>query len=112
VSPRPVPPRRLWWLVAGFGVWCSALVVAYALHAIGCAFGWSAGSLRLVLALAIVAHLIVLGWMWRDRAIDRSEPGFGPTGTFLQTVALWTLIAAVVATVPMLGLTIALATCL
>jgi hypothetical protein len=112
VSPRPVPPRRLWWLVAGFGVWCSALVVAYALHAVGCAFGWSAGLLRLILALAIVAHLIVLGWMWRDRAAERSKPGFGPTSTFLQTVEIWTLIAAVVATVLLLGLALALTTCL
>ena len=112
MSPRPVPPRRLWWLVAGFGVWCSALVVAYALHAVGCAFGWSAGSLRLGLVLVIVAHLAVLGWMWRDRAGANSEPGFGPTGTFLRTLTIWTLIAAVVATVPLLGLTIALATCL
>ena len=98
--------------MAGFVVWCSALVVAYGLHAIGCAFGWSAGSLRLALALVIVAHLVVLGWMWRDLATDRAEAGFGPTGTFLQAVALWTLIAAVVATVPLLGLTLALATCL
>ena len=112
MSLRAVPPRRLWWLVAGFGVWCSALVVAYALHAIGCAFGWSVGSLRLILALVVVAHLAVLGWMWRDLAIDRWELGFGPTGAFVHTVALWTLIAAVAATVPMLGLTIALATCL
>jgi hypothetical protein len=68
--------------------------------------------LRLVLALAIVAHLIVLGWMWRDRATERSKPGFGPTSTFLQTVEIWTLIAALVATVPLLGMALALATCL
>lgn len=111
MSPRPVPPRRLWWLIAGFGVWCSALAAAYALHAIGCAFGWSAGSLRLVLALVIVAHMIVLGWMWRNRANDSSQAGFGPTGTFMHTVAIWTLIAALVATVPLLAMAFALATC-
>jgi hypothetical protein len=97
--------------LAGFGVWCSALVAAYAFHAIGCAFGWSAGSLRLVLALVIVVHLIVLGWMWHDRAADRSEPGFGPTGAFLHTVSIWTLIAALAATLLTFGPTLVLATC-
>ena len=38
MTRRAVPSCRLWWLAAGFGIWCSALVVLYALHAIGCAF--------------------------------------------------------------------------
>ena len=58
---RPVPPRHLWWLAAGFAVWCSALVALYALHAIGCAFAWSAGWLRLGLAVVLLAHLILMG---------------------------------------------------
>ena len=34
----PLPPGYLWWLAAGFLVWCSALVSVYAVHAIGCTF--------------------------------------------------------------------------
>ena len=60
-----IAPRRLWWLSAGFGVWCLALVVLYALHAIGCAFGWPAGALRSSLVLVFVAHLVVIGWISR-----------------------------------------------
>jgi hypothetical protein len=111
VSAPPVPPRRLWWLVAGFGVWCSALVLLYAVHAIGCAFAWPAGALRLALALVLLAHLIVIGWMWRDRWAASLDPGFGPTGTFLHTVILWTVIAALVTTILTLGPALALATC-
>jgi hypothetical protein len=111
VSARPVPPRRLWWLAAGFGVWCSAIAVLYAVHAIGCAFAWPAGPLRLALALVLLAHLIVIGWMWRDRWATSPDPGFGPTGIFLHAVVIWTLIAAFVATFLTLGPTLALATC-
>ena len=111
MSARPVPPRRLWWLLAGFGVWCSALVFLYAVHAIGCAFAWPAGALRLVLAMVLLAHLIMIGWMWRDRLAGSPDAGLGPTGTFLHTVIVWTLIAALVTTVLTLGPTLALATC-
>ena len=75
VSERPVPSRQLWWLAAGFTVWCSALVVLYAIQGIGCAFAWPTGTLRLWLAVALLVHLIVLGWMWRD--IARAGPDFG-----------------------------------
>jgi len=112
VSAPPVPPRRLWWLVAGFGVWCSALVFLYAVHAIGCAFSWPAGALRLALALVLLAHLIAIGWMWRDHWAGSPTPGFGPTGTFLHAVIAWTLIAALVTTVLTLGPALALATCI
>jgi hypothetical protein len=111
VTARPVPPRRLWWLLAGFGVWCSALVFLYAVHAIGCAFAWPAGALRLTLALVLLAHLIVIGWMWRDRWANSRDPDFGPTATFLHIVIAWTLIAALVTTVLTLGPALALATC-
>lgn len=109
---RPVPPRRLWWLAAGFAVWCSALVALYALHAIGCAFAWTTGSLRLGLAAVLLAHLIVMGWMWRDIARVGPDPVFGPTGTFLHQAIIWTLIAALVATALTLGPPLLLATCL
>jgi hypothetical protein len=95
VSKRPVPPRRLWWLAAGFSVWCSALVALYALHAIGCAFAWSAGSLRLGLAAVLLAHLVVMAWMWRD--VARAGPDSGRTGAFLHWAITWTLITALVA---------------
>jgi hypothetical protein len=109
MTARPVPPRRLWWLLAGFGVWCSALVFLYAVHAIGCAFAWPAGALRLALALVLLAHVIVIGWMWRWAA--SRDPDFGPTGTFLHVVIAWTLIAALVTTVLTLGPALALAIC-
>jgi hypothetical protein len=109
---RPVPPRHLWWLAAGFAVWCSALVALYALHAIGCAFAWSAGWLRLGLAVVLLAHLILMGWMWRDIAAGGPDPVFGPTGTFLHRAVSWTLIAALVATALTLGPPLLLTICI
>jgi hypothetical protein len=111
MSARTVPPRRLWWLFAGFGVWCSALVVIYALHAVGCAFAWPAGALRLGLVLVLLAHLGAIVWMWRDQAAAGAEPGFGPTGAFLRTVVIWSLIAALATLVLTLGPALALSTC-
>jgi hypothetical protein len=99
MSARAVPPSRLWWLVAGFGVWFSALVILYALHDIGCTFAWSDGTLRLALVLVLLVHLIVIGWMWRALARADSDPAFGAAGAFVHTVIVWTLIAAFVATV-------------
>lgn len=110
MSAGVVPPRRLWWLAAGFLVWCNALVVLYALHAIGCAFAWPAGPLRLSLAVLLLAHLAVIGWMWRDLA-PAVEPGFGSTGIFLRTVFLWTVIAAFAAAFLTLGPPLLLSTC-
>ena len=112
MSDRPVPPRQLWWLAAGFTVWCSALVALYAIQGIGCSFGWSADSLRLWLAAALLAHLTVLSWMWRD--ITRAGPpaGFGPTGAFLHWAVTATLIAALAATVITFVPPLLLATCI
>ena len=103
MNARAVPPSRLWWLAAGFGVWCSALVFLYALHDIGCVFAWPAGSLRLALVLVLLAHLIVIGWMWRRLARPDPDPAVGEPATFLHTVIVWTLLAAFVATVLTLG---------
>jgi hypothetical protein len=111
VSAHPVPPHRLWWLLAGFGVWCSALVFLYAVHAIGCAFAWPAGALRLALAVVLLVHLIAISWMWRDHRAASADPSLDSTGTFLHTVIVWTLIAALVTIVLTLGPTLALATC-
>ncbi len=112
MSERPVPSRQLWWLAAGFTVWCSALVVLYAIHGIGCAFGWSTGTLRLWLAVALLAHLIVLGWMWRDIARAGLDARFGSTGAFLHWAVVATLIAALVATVITLGPPLLLTACI
>ena len=109
---RPVPSRQLWWLAAGFTVWCSALVVLYAIQGIGCAFAWPTGTLRLWLAVALLVHLIVLGWMWRDIARAGPDFGSGLTGAFLHWAVVATLIAALVATVITLGPPLLLTACI
>ncbi len=108
---RPIPPIRLWWLAAGFGVWCLALVVLYALHAIGCVFAWPTGPLRVSLVVVLLASLIVIGWMWR-LARAAPDPAYGPPGTFLREVVVWTVIAAFVATVLTFGPPLLLTTCM
>jgi hypothetical protein len=109
---RPIPPRRLWWLAAGFALWCSALVVLYAMHAVGCAFAWSTAALRLALVVVLVAHLIVIGWMWRRLATAVPDSESGEAGSFLQDVVLWTLMAALVATILAFGPPLLLTTCI
>ena len=111
MSERPLPSRQLWWLAAGFTVWCSALVTLYAIHGVGCAFAWSTGSLRLWLAVALLTHLIVLGWMWRDIARAGLDSGFGAAGAFLHWAVICTLITALVATVITFGPPLLLTTC-
>jgi hypothetical protein len=111
MSARALPPGRLWLLLAGYGAWCSALVSIYALHALGCAFAWPTGALRLGLGVALLVHLAVIGWLWRDYASASPDPALGPTGSFVHWVVLWTLITAFVTTVLTLGPTLLLATC-
>jgi len=94
VSERAIPARRLWWLAAGFAVWCSALVALYALPAV------------------LFAHLIVISWMWRNITRVGTDPDFGPTGSFLHWTVTWTLITALVATAITLGPPLLLATCI
>jgi hypothetical protein len=106
-----VPPRRLWWLAAGFGVWCSALVFLYALHAIGCVFAWPAGSLRASLVVAFVAHLAAGVWMWRKFAAAGPDPALGATGHFLHEAIAWTALAAFASTLLILGPPLLLAAC-
>ena len=112
IDAQAVPPRRLWWLAAGFGVWCSALVFIYALHAIGCAFAWPAGTLRVSLVVVFLVHLVVVGWMWRNFARAGPDPAFGDTGGFVHAAILWTAIAALVATVLTFGPPLLLRTCI
>ncbi|RZU01255.1 hypothetical protein [Rivibacter subsaxonicus] len=108
MSSTPIPPRRLWWLAAGFVVWCIALVVLCALHAVGCAFGWPAATLRWSLVLVFAAHLVVIGWMWRSAARDARS---GPRGSFLRETVVWTAIAAFASTVLALGPPLLLTAC-
>jgi hypothetical protein len=95
-------PVHLLWLVAGFGLWSSALVVVYAFHAIGCAFGFTPTGLRLGIGLVTLGHVLALFAL--VRRLDRRSP----PGT-LGAVARWTIAAALVATivtfVPLLALT-------
>ena len=111
MTTRATPSRPLWWLAAGFTIWCLALAILYALHAIGCAFGWPTGPLRLSLAIVLLAHLVAIGWLWRYRAAARRDPGPEPISTFLHTVVIWTLIAALAATVITFGPALLLTTC-
>ena len=111
MNAPPFSPQRLWWLAAGFSVWCSALATLYALHAVGCAFAWSAGPLRIGLAALLLAHLTVIGWLWRDLAAANPDPGFGQTGIFLHAVAIWTLMAALATTILTLGPPLLLTIC-
>ncbi|SFN46556.1 hypothetical protein [Variovorax sp. OV329] len=107
-----VPPRRAGWLAAGFVVWCIALVALYALHAIGCGFGWSAGTLRWSLILVFAAHLAVIGWMWGNFARAAPGPEAGATGLFLHMAIVWATIAAFASTVLALGPPLLLTTCI
>ena len=112
MSEHPLPPRRLWWLGAGFALWCSALVMLYALHAIGCTFGWGAAALRASLAFVFVAHVVVIAWLWRDLATRKPDRAYGRSGVFLHEVATWTLIAALASTVIVFSPMLLLTTCL
>jgi hypothetical protein len=48
------------------------------------------------LGLAILAHLVLIGWLWRNYAMTPADPALDPTGSFLHWVILWTLLAAFV----------------
>lgn len=88
-----------WRITAGFAVWASALIWHYAINGVGCAMGWEAQ--RPALALALAAHLCVLGWLaTRIRADD-----------LLGSVGVWCVRAALVATVLTFAPTLALSVC-
>jgi hypothetical protein len=110
MNVRLVPAHRLWLLVLGFGTWCSALITVYVLHSAGCTFAWSADKIRLSLGLAILSHLVLIGWLWRNYAKAAADQ-LGPTGSFLHWVIVGTLLAAVVTIVFTLGPILLLTTC-
>ena len=111
MSARPVPPGRFWLLALGFGIWCSAIVVVYALHAVGCVFAWPADVLRASLGLALLVHLAAIGWPWFHFARTPADPALGETGAFLHSAVVWTLATALVALVLTLGPTLLVSTC-
>lgn len=111
MSVHPVPAHRLWLLMLGFGAWCSALITVYVLHSVGCAFAWSAVTIRLSLGLTILAHLALIGWLWHNYATLPADPALSPTDSFLHWVIVWTLLAAVVTIVWTLGPTLLLTSC-
>jgi hypothetical protein len=111
MNVRLVPAHRLWLLMLGFCAWCSALITVYVLHSVGCTFAWSADSIRLSLGVAILAHLVLIGWLWRKYAMTPADPALDPTGSFLHWVISWTLLAAFVTIVFSLGPTLLLKTC-
>lgn len=112
METRPVPPRRLWLLALGFGLWCTALVVVYSMHAMGCAFGWRTEVLRWSLALVLLVHLVAIAWPWYRYAKTSADPAQGETGEFLHQVILWTLPKAFITVVLTLGPVLLLSTCL
>ncbi|MFW5680121.1 MAG: hypothetical protein ACOCYE_03790 [Pseudomonadota bacterium] len=84
-------PASLLWLVAGFGLWGTALVTLYAAHAVGCAFAWPAPGIRLALAAILAGHLAALLALI---GYQRRRTGTDPR---LQ-VAFWMLVLGLVAT--------------
>jgi hypothetical protein len=112
MSPALLPPRRLWWLGAAFVLWCSGLVFLYGLHAIGCAFAWSALSLRSSLAIVFLLHLVAIGWIWRRFASASVDDHSGTMAAFVRDAIVWTAIAAFASTAIMLGPPLLLTACI
>jgi hypothetical protein len=90
--------------VVGFGLWSTALVLVYALHAIGCAYHWGPGAIRLVIGAVVVGHVIAIGLCMRYL-----RPAAGTS--LLLRAAQWTLIAALVATLFTYGPLVLLSPC-
>ena len=112
MNARAVPPRRFWLLGLGLGLWCSAIAIIYALHALGCAFGWRTDVLRWSLGLVLLAHLLAIGWPWYRAVKTPADPALGETGSFLRGAFIWTLAKAFVAVVLTLGPVLLVSTCL
>ena len=110
-APRAVPARDLWGLTWGFLIWASALVLVYATHSIGCAFGWPTGATRLALAAILLAHMALIGMLWRARTRRGPDPAQGRAGAFFYWVVLATLAAALVKIVFTLGPALLLTVC-
>jgi len=112
MSSRAVAPARFWLLGLGFGLWCTAIVIIYALHALGCAFGWRTDLLRWSLGLVLLAHLLAIAWPWYCAVKTPADPTLGETGSFLRGAYIWTLGKAFVALVLTLGPVLLVSTCI
>jgi len=103
-----VPPHRLWWLALGFGLWSFAFVALYALHALGCAYGWSDPLLRLGMTGLLAATVAALGFALSQA--PRSSPGDGTTA-LIGRAARWTLWAAMIGAIFTFAPALALTAC-
>lgn len=101
----------LLWLAAGFALWFSALAFLYGVHALGCAFGWSAEAVRVTLIGILLLHLAVIGVLWRVRARQQAIAGVGRQGVFVHWLIVGTLAAAFVKTVLMFAPVLVLTVC-
>jgi heme/copper-type cytochrome/quinol oxidase subunit 2 len=54
---------------------------------------------------------VAIGWLWRYRAAAVRDPGPERISTFMHTVVIWTLIAALVATLITFAPALLLTTC-
>ena len=106
-TEKAVPARGLWFLVAGFAAWGSALAILYAALGVGCEQGWDevmlgpVSLLRSLLLVLWVGHLAVLAWLYVLCRRLAAEGWFGrtPTARFLVRAGLAATAAAFVATV-------------
>jgi hypothetical protein len=62
--------------------------------------------------VSLLAHLVVLGWMWYGISRVAPDSGFGPTGVFLYWAVTGTFITALVATAITFGPPLLLTTCI
>lgn len=108
---KGVPASQILWLAPGFCLWFSALVFVYVLHTMGCSFGWSAGSIRLSLTLALLVHIAAIAVLWRMQARRRPDPAFGRAGSFMHWVIIGTLVSALAKIVFTLGPVLFLTAC-
>lgn len=111
-SDGAIAPAQFWLLGLGFGLWCTAIAIIYALHALGCAFGWRTDLLRWSLGLVLLAHLVAIGWPWYRAVTAPADPTLGETGRFLRSAYIWTLGKAFVAVALTLGPVLLVSTCL
>lgn len=114
-SPAGARPTGLWRLIAGFGVWASALIWIYAINGVGCAMGWEAAQ-RPVLAAALAVHVLALLALiaplrrGHDGGPDRDRDRGHDLG-LIATAGLWCLWAALAATVLTFAPALALSAC-
>jgi hypothetical protein len=91
----------LWRLLAGFGVWASALIWIYAVNGVGCALEWNAAQ-RPALIAALAVHVLAL--LALIAPLRRGEG-------LMATAGFYCLCAALAATVLTFAPALALSNC-